>query len=107
MGGSGTVNGTINGTALCARLGKQHGLNEADSQMRFRAVLFDLFGTLVPSFSPSQFAETLREMAEVLGVGSDVFQQAWAFETWRDRATGVFDTVEAIFERSALKRMSL
>jgi putative hydrolase of the HAD superfamily len=63
--------------------------------MRYQAVLFDLFGTLVPVFPEEEFRRSLNDMAEALGVDPGSFHRAWVFETWHDRATGVFDTVEA------------
>jgi putative hydrolase of the HAD superfamily len=63
--------------------------------MKYDAVLFDLFGTLVPPFPEFEFAESLRDMSQLLGVDPVRFHQAWAYETWEDHATGVFATVGA------------
>jgi Predicted hydrolase (HAD superfamily) len=59
----------------------------------FEAVVFDLFGTLVPEFSKSDFFETVRDMARVLGADQDRFDEAWT-QTAEARQTGVFSTVE-------------
>lgn len=60
---------------------------------RFQAVVFDLFGTLVPEFSKSDFFEAIRAMARVLGADAERFQDAWD-ATALDRQTGGFATVE-------------
>ena len=55
--------------------------------MMYRAVLFDLFGTLAHNFSSSGYGETLARMASALSVPSDDFRQAW-FDTSKERNTG-------------------
>jgi putative hydrolase of the HAD superfamily len=60
----------------------------------FEAVVFDLFGTLVPEFSKSDFFETVRDMARVLRVDRDRFEEAWT-QTAEARQTGGFATIEA------------
>jgi putative hydrolase of the HAD superfamily len=57
------------------------------------AVVFDLFGTLVPEFSKSDFFDVVRAMAETLGADPDPFVDAWD-ATALDRQTGRFATVE-------------
>jgi len=57
------------------------------------AVVFDLFGTLVPEFSKSDFFESVRDMAHVLGADRDRFEDAWR-QTAEARQTGLFATVE-------------
>ncbi len=44
---------------------------------RFRAVIFDLFGTLVENFSVSEYREVLGAMAAVVGVSTDSFARIW------------------------------
>ena len=61
--------------------------------MTAEAVVFDLFGTLVPEFSTSDFFESVRDMARVLGADHDRFEDAWR-QTAEARQTGVFATVE-------------
>ena len=59
----------------------------------FEAVVFDLFGTLVPEFSKKDFFQSVREMARVLGADPDRFEAAWT-GTALERQTGGFATVE-------------
>ena len=61
--------------------------------MRFEAVVFDLFGTLVPEFSKNDFFESVREMARVLGADHERFEEAWT-QTAEARQTGGFATIE-------------
>jgi putative hydrolase of the HAD superfamily len=63
--------------------------------MRFEAVVFDLFGTLVPGFSEERFNASLAAMAGALGVDGGEFIRQWSFETWEERATGQFETIGA------------
>lgn len=58
------------------------------------AVVFDLFGTLVPEFSKADFFESVGGMAQVLGADRDRFEEAWR-QTAEARQTGGFATVEA------------
>lgn len=59
----------------------------------FEAVVFDLFGTLVPEFSKSDFFGSVRDMARVLGADHGRFEEAWT-QTAEARQTGGFATVE-------------
>jgi putative hydrolase of the HAD superfamily len=59
----------------------------------FEAVVFDLFGTLVPEFSKRDFFDSVRDMARVLGADQERFEEAW-IRTAEARQTGVFSTVE-------------
>lgn len=61
--------------------------------MTFGAVVFDLFGTLVPEFSRSDFYDAVRRMAEILDADADRFKAEWN-ATALDRQTGGFATVE-------------
>src|SRR2546425_8231852 len=63
-----------------------------------RAVIFDLFGTLIPGMSSNEFERTLSTMADILSVERSVFIKQWIFETWDKRKRGVFKTVEANIE---------
>lgn len=56
---------------------------------RFDAVVFDLFGTLVPEFSRSDFFASVRAAADVLGVDREAFERGWT-ETAHERQTGVY-----------------
>ena len=59
----------------------------------FDAVVFDLFGTLVPEFSKKDFFQSVRGMAGVLGADPDRFEAAWTGSAL-ERQTGGFATVE-------------
>ena len=45
--------------------------------MAFSAVVFDLYGTLVPEFPRSAFYETVDRMAEILGADVAAFRDEW------------------------------
>ncbi len=62
-----------------------------------RAVIFDLFGTLVDMFPFQEYERVLSEMANVLSVPLDDFQRLWG-ETFNERATGDFPTIEVNIE---------
>lgn len=55
-------------------------------------MVFDLFGTLVPEFGRTDFFETIRAMARVLGADDDRFVAAWN-DSAIGRQTGVYPTV--------------
>lgn len=67
--------------------------------MKYKAVIFDLFGTLVPNMSLSEHRAILMRMAHVLSAPPDDFAQLW-FDTFNERSTGIFqspgDNVEYI-----------
>ena len=65
--------------------------------MRFAAVIFDLFGTLVDLFPYQEYQHELREMAKVLCAPPDDLVRLWR-DTWEERATGAIPTLEAIIE---------
>ncbi len=62
--------------------------------MRFKAVIFDLFGTLVDNFTYQEHRDVLSEMADALSIPSQDFIQLW-IETFRERVTGAFATPES------------
>jgi len=62
--------------------------------MKYKAVIFDLFGTLVDTSSRSAYASVLRKMAAVLKVPHDEFVQLW-FDTFPHRTTGKLSSPEA------------
>jgi putative hydrolase of the HAD superfamily len=62
---------------------------------RYRAVVFDLFGTLVPSWRGATSDGVVAEMALLLGAERERFTHLWNAATWHERATGVFDSTEA------------
>ena len=59
--------------------------------MKYEAVIFDLFGTLVPNMSLSEHRAVLTRMADVLSAPPDDFMQLW-FDTHNERMTGIFQS---------------
>jgi putative hydrolase of the HAD superfamily len=64
--------------------------------MKFEAVIFDLFGTLIDDFA-SSVGDMHQEMAAALNVPYEQFMQAWR-ETAEMRIIGAFESVEANLE---------
>jgi len=62
--------------------------------MKYKAVIFDLFGTLIDKFSLREGTSILRQMASVLSVPADDFAQLW-FDTFDTRGLGGFKSIEA------------
>ncbi|MBI3743590.1 MAG: HAD family hydrolase [Chloroflexi bacterium] len=60
--------------------------------MRYRAVIFDLFGTLVHSFNIQQHAQHLQKVAGTLGVPTPGLRELWD-KSRRNRETGRFPSV--------------
>ncbi len=52
--------------------------------MKYRAVIFDLFGTLAHNFSAQGYGDALVEMAIALSLPAEEFRRAW-FSTSRER----------------------
>ena len=65
--------------------------------MKYEAVIFDLFGTLVDIFSRREYKSVLEEMISILSVPSDKFVQLWA-DTAKQRGTGIFRSPEENIE---------
>ena len=65
--------------------------------MKYQAVIFDLFGTLVENFSIREHEGVLTEMASVLAAPPDEFIRLW-IDAFHQRATGVLPTPEAEVE---------
>lgn len=59
-----------------------------------RAVFFDLFGTLVPGFTPALFQGSLRRMGHAVGIAYEEFSRAWCTETYPGRHTGAYATFQ-------------
>ena len=57
--------------------------------MKYAAIVFDLFGTLVSNFPAPVYEQMCREMALVLGVPADDFVRWW-FGTFDQRMLGIF-----------------
>lgn len=64
------------------------------SVRRFDAVVFDLFGTLVPEFPAVDFHESVRGMGERVGADPGAFEELWN-RTAIARQTGEYADVEA------------
>ena len=58
-----------------------------------RAVIFDLYGTLVPEFPSAEFYGSVTAMAEVLEADRDAFRAGWD-RTAPGRQTGAYATME-------------
>jgi putative hydrolase of the HAD superfamily len=65
--------------------------------MKFTAVIFDLFGTLVDDFATSVGRQTYSELAEALEAPYEQFMPLWR-QTAEMRTGGAFQTVEGSIE---------
>jgi putative hydrolase of the HAD superfamily len=61
--------------------------------MSYRAVVFDLYGTLVDDLPREEYREVLSRMAEMFSLSADEFVEAWQ-QTGARRTVGDFTTVE-------------
>jgi putative hydrolase of the HAD superfamily len=61
--------------------------------MDYSAVIFDLFGTLVPDIAGPPYEKVAAEMAEVLSVPSERFIEMW-FGLVYERNIGAFESIE-------------
>jgi len=61
--------------------------------MKYQAVIFDLFGTLIDNYSIEEHEGVLREMASVLSAPSDEFIRLW-YDTFNERCTGILQLPE-------------
>ena len=61
--------------------------------MKYEAVIFDLFGTLIKNYTIEQHEGVLRQMASVLSASSEDFVRLW-YETFNDRCVGILKTPE-------------
>ncbi len=62
--------------------------------MKYPAVIFDLFGTLIDNLSYDKHLAVTARVASVVGVPPDGYSQLW-LETTFERSTGVFPTCAA------------
>jgi putative hydrolase of the HAD superfamily len=61
----------------------------------YRAVIFDLFGTLVDNFQGSRLEQCYLRMADLLGIENEAFWQTWRSEPFATRrANGHYATFE-------------
>jgi putative hydrolase of the HAD superfamily len=65
------------------------------SKMRYQAVIFDFFGTLVPPYSSKQYEPVLSKMAETLAAPREEFMNMWLHNTLVQRTIGLLPTDEA------------
>jgi putative hydrolase of the HAD superfamily len=65
--------------------------------MRYQAVIFDLFGTLVNIFSRQQYESALAEMVDILQAPYKEFEKVW-YRTGKSRTVGEFRTIEENLE---------
>jgi putative hydrolase of the HAD superfamily len=70
--------------------------------MKYIAVIFDLFGTLIYKLSLRESTSVLRQMASVLSAPSDDFINGW-FGTFNERGLGVFQSTEVNLEHICQK----
>ena len=62
--------------------------------MVYRAVIFDLFGTLVPNL-PAALAQSLTGMAAAVGAEPAAFHRLWVHDTVGARMMGAYPSVES------------
>ncbi|MGH3391782.1 MAG: HAD family hydrolase [Actinomadura sp.] len=69
--------------------------------MRYRAVVFDFFGTLTVPSSPQRRIASNTEIATVIGAPAEEFRALW-WQTWPERCTGAMgDFTTAVREIAA------
>ena len=61
--------------------------------MKYSAVIFDMFGTIIPDIDGSPYREIARRMADALSVPQDDFVEMW-FSLSYERNAGIFETVQ-------------
>ena len=59
--------------------------------MKYTAVIFDLFGTLIDNFSAEEYRRVLAEMASVLAAPSEDFTDLW-LGLFEERVSGVLES---------------
>ena len=65
--------------------------------MKYRAIIFDLYGTLVDKYPLKAYKNILTQMASIISVPSDEFMRLW-FDTYDERGLGIFQSYEANIE---------
>ncbi len=73
--------------------------------MRVRAVVFDLFGTLVPDIAPGSWADSNAEIAALFGTTGKALGDAWR-PTFMQRMTGEMKDDDRVFQ-SALDALGI
>lgn len=69
--------------------------------MKYYAVIFDLFGTLVDNYLGPEYGEAQAKIAALLGVPLDELQRVWP-ESRRDRDIGTFGSIEGDLRQACL-----
>jgi putative hydrolase of the HAD superfamily len=62
--------------------------------LKYKAIIFDLFGTLIPSFSEREYRETVMRIAEDIPAPPEAFWKLWS-ATFNQSILGVFPSYEA------------
>ncbi|MHA1793943.1 MAG: HAD family hydrolase [Promethearchaeota archaeon] len=62
----------------------------------YKAILFDLHGTLVEIFKKSEYESNVQEIAKILGLDLVNFKQAWK-KSWENFPFGDYESVEKRF----------
>ncbi|HEY41779.1 MAG TPA: HAD family hydrolase [Dehalococcoidia bacterium] len=65
--------------------------------MKYSAVIFDLFGTLIDNFSFEEYRRTLVEMASALSAPPDDFAGLW-LDLWEERMNGTLESPVGVIE---------
>jgi putative hydrolase of the HAD superfamily len=68
--------------------GKRRGRN-----VKYQAVIFDLYGTLVDKISLHEHKKTLEQMALIISAAPDDFTKFW-FATFNERGLGIFQNIK-------------
>ncbi len=61
--------------------------------MKYKAIIFDLFGTPVDSYSVQGYNKLLTDMASALELSVEDFSRFWRDPTY-ERGVGIFKTTE-------------
>jgi putative hydrolase of the HAD superfamily len=70
---------------------------ERSINKKYKAIIFDLFGTLIDNFSRPEYESVLAEVASILAAPPDEFTRLW-LDTFPLRNTGVIPTPRANME---------
>jgi putative hydrolase of the HAD superfamily len=65
--------------------------------VKYRAVIFDLFGTLVDNLTIPEYEKIMAEIAVIVGAAPDKLRELW-LDSYRERITGVLSTPQANIE---------
>jgi putative hydrolase of the HAD superfamily len=61
--------------------------------MKYEAVIFDLFGTLIRNFTVEQHEGSLEQVASILAAPAEGFIRLW-YSSFKERCTGILQTTE-------------